>query len=194
MRPGRTTAWWDNFLAGVVVEEEWKEKFRMCKANFMNLCSELREYIQLEETVMRAPVDVERQVAMTLYYLSDEGRLRKTANAFGVSRPTVSVVIRRVTQAITTFLGPKYIQLPFTEDAVEDKVTKFFDRLHSVWGLLTGHIEIRQPLCNSTDYINRKSRFSLNVQAVCDYKYCFMDVVVKWPESVPDARMYANSN
>ena len=25
MRPGRTTAWWDNFLAGVVVEDEWKE-------------------------------------------------------------------------------------------------------------------------------------------------------------------------
>ena len=60
---------------------------------------------------MRAPIDVERQVAMTLYYLSDEGRLRKTANAFGVSRPTASVVIRRVTRAIATFLGPKYIQL-----------------------------------------------------------------------------------
>ena len=33
---------------------------------------------------MRAPVDVERQVALTLNYLSDEGRLRKTANAFGL--------------------------------------------------------------------------------------------------------------
>ena len=80
----------------------------------MNLCTQLREYIQKKETFMRALVDVQRQVAMTLYYLSDEGRLQKTANAFGVFRPIVSFAIRRVTHAIAVFLGPKYIQLPFT--------------------------------------------------------------------------------
>ena len=123
------------------------------KKNFSILCSELREYIQREETIMRAPIDVERQVAMTLYYFSDEGRLPKTANAFGVSRPTVSVVIRRVTRAIATFLGPKYIQLPLTEDAVEDKVKNFFDKysVPQCLGAIDGtHIEIRQPLSNST--------------------------------------------
>ena len=85
MRPSRTTAWWDNFVAGVVVNEEWKVYFRMCKNNFLNLCSVLRPLIQPEETVMRAPIDVERLVAMTLYCVSDEGRLRKTSNAFGIN-------------------------------------------------------------------------------------------------------------
>ena len=28
-RPGRTSAWWDNFVNEVVVVEEWREKFRM---------------------------------------------------------------------------------------------------------------------------------------------------------------------
>ena len=58
---------------------------------------------------MRTPVDVERQVALTLYYLSDEGRLRKTANVFGLSRSCVSIIIRRVTFSITQYLGKQYI-------------------------------------------------------------------------------------
>ena len=31
-RPGRTSAWWDNFINGTMIEEEWKENFRMSKS------------------------------------------------------------------------------------------------------------------------------------------------------------------
>jgi hypothetical protein len=34
---------------------------------------------------MRKAVNVEVQLAVTLYYLADEGRLRKVANAFGLA-------------------------------------------------------------------------------------------------------------
>ena len=27
MRPGRTSAWWDNFINGTMIEEEWRENF-----------------------------------------------------------------------------------------------------------------------------------------------------------------------
>ena len=30
-RPGRTSAWWDNFVNEVVVAEEWRENFRMSR-------------------------------------------------------------------------------------------------------------------------------------------------------------------
>ena len=127
IRPGRTSLWWDNFLNGIVLEEEWKENFIMSRVSFFNLVGLLRPYIERQVTIMRNPVSVETQVAITLYYLSDEGRLRKIANVFGLSRSCYSIIVRRVSSTITTHLGPLYIKLPMTEESVKEKVSKFYN-------------------------------------------------------------------
>ena len=93
VRPGRTDVWWQNFLNDVVVAKEWKENFRMGKNNFFKLCDELNPFLEKKSTSMRHSISVEKQVTVTLYYLADEGRLRKGANAFGIGRSTVSTTV-----------------------------------------------------------------------------------------------------
>ena len=43
-RPGRTSAWWDNFVHEVI-PEEWLENFRMSRRSLLNLSELLRPHI-----------------------------------------------------------------------------------------------------------------------------------------------------
>lgn len=56
------------------------------------------------------------------------------------------------------------------------------------------HIEIKQPSVKATEFLNRKYKYLLNIQALCDNRYRFLDFVVRWPENLHDARIFSNSN
>ena len=67
-----------------------------------------------------------------------------------------------------------------------------YQSMVQAFGCIDGtHILIKSPNENSQDYFCYKQFFSLNVQAVCDYKGRFMDVECQWPGSV---HVYANSS
>ena len=86
--------------------------------------------------------------------------------------------------------------MPTAVAQVEYLVSQFYSKygFPQVLGAVDGtHIDIKQPSQNYTDYINRKGRYSINVQALCDHNLQFLDVVVKWPGSVHDARIFSNS-
>ena len=118
---------------------------------------------------MRKPKSVEKQIAVTLFYFADEGRLRKVANAFGISRSSTSIIVCKVCKVISMYLGPKYVQLPFTEQEIELATSNFykFHGFPQCIGAIDGtHIFNKRPTDNPTDFLNTKNRYSFNVQAV----------------------------
>ena len=86
-----------------------REFSNIVKEFFLLLADLLSPHIEQKDTHIRCAISVEKPVGLTLYYLGDEGRLRKTANSFGISRASCSITIHKVSYAITTYLGPHFI-------------------------------------------------------------------------------------
>ena len=62
------------------------------------------------------------------------------------------------------------------------------------FGCIDGtHVQIKRPTENSQDYFCYKQYFSLNIQAICNVKGTFIGIDCGWPESVHDAKVFANS-
>jgi hypothetical protein len=51
--------------------------------------------------------------------------MRKTANAFGLAVSIVSIIVKNVTQAISTHLASTYIKLPISEQDVQASAANF---------------------------------------------------------------------
>lgn len=196
VRPHQTDAIWLSFSSNLVIPNEWIESFRMTRNCFYKLVHELSPVISKQDTRFRLAIPPEKRVGITLHYLHDEGRLRSTAKTFGVGKSTVSDILRQVCWAIAKVVGPKYIRLPESETEMKDLV-EGYEREHGMaqaWAATDGsHIFIKQPSLRPNDYLNRKSRYSINVMATADYKYRFVDVSVACPGSMHDASIFVAS-
>jgi len=148
-------------------EGVWRENFRMSKDSFYKLVSLIRPFAKERSTKVRADtINLEKRVAITLYYLKDQGSMKMVANTFAVARE------------------------------VEETSSHFLNRFGfpNVIGCIDGtHIPIKQPTENPHDYFSYKLCYTLNCQAICDAYGKFLNVEVKWPGSVHDARVFANS-
>ena len=92
--------------------------------------------------------------------------------------------------AISKNLGPKYIYMPRDCNEMRMKVSEF----EAKFGMIQAMGCIKMPHKNLEEYFCYKQFYSLNVQAICDYRGQFMDVECVWPGSVHDTKVFANSS
>ncbi|KYN04620.1 Putative nuclease HARBI1 [Cyphomyrmex costatus] len=94
--------------------------------------------------------------------------LNTDGDLHGVSQPTVSRIVAKVSEAIAAHL-PHFVRFP---DRMEDLQTEFYNIAHfpQVVGCIDcTHIRIKCPNKERAMlYMNRKGFYSMNVQVVCD--------------------------
>ncbi|KAL8165334.1 UNVERIFIED_CONTAM: hypothetical protein K2H54_040044 [Gekko kuhli] len=107
----RSSDWWDNFVMRIWGEEKWLENFRMSRSTFNWLVVALRDVLQRQRTEMRAPVSVERRVAVALWWMASTMSYRTVGHQFGLARSTVAGIVVEVTRAITEALLDRVVYL-----------------------------------------------------------------------------------
>jgi hypothetical protein len=181
-------------------EEAFKRRYRMSKESFREL------YLLLERdltpnTTKGRPLSAEKQLLVALRYYATGSFQAVNGDAIGVSQSSVSVIVAKVSKSISCLYN-QFITFPTNDNASE--IMKGFYRLLEKEGarpfpgvigaIDCTHVEVLAPgVPNRELFRNRKGRLSINVQAVCDAELNFTNVVVRWPGSVHDSRIFSNS-
>ena len=165
---------WKNakLYGGKMPMEEWKRNLRMSKEYFQNLVELIWPHVKERSSQVRQDViNVEKRVAVTLYYLKDQGSMKLTANSFGIACCTVGQIMQEICGILTNKLGPDLIKFPTEKDEVLKASSQFLEKIGfpQVIGCVDGtHIPIKQPTEKEHDYFSYKMTYSINCQAICN--------------------------
>ena len=172
-------------------EHKFEQRFRLTKENTRlldNLLSPYMEEKQKSWSLFR--ID---KIMITLRYY-DCGSIQRIIGDFHhLDQSTISRAINSVTNAIC-MLRDSYIKR--YDDTATTKASFYeISGFPNVIGCIDGtHIKLQKPsLPNAEDFISRKGFFSINSQVVCDDQYRIIDIVVRWPGSDHDARIFDSS-
>lgn len=176
----RSKDWWERVVRFHFREEDWLENFRMSHATFKFICQRLEPYLKHSKKFVRAPISVEKQVAIALYKLTSCAEYRVVANQFGTHKTTVHRCVYKVCEAIYAEFKDDYLKLPNEMEAQE--IADGFEKmcgLPNVIGAIDGtHIPILPPTCGYRDFVNRKGWPSYNILAVVDHAYRYLHIYV----------------
>ncbi|CAI2194226.1 5638_t:CDS:2 [Funneliformis geosporum] len=160
---------------------EFKRHFRIIKAAFEWICSELAP-ILLQSTNQRdAPrIPIEHKISVTLWFLATGQSYRTLGQLFALGESTICYIIRSVLYAIKCHFLHSKIRKAGISYAIEA-----IDR---------SHIPIKAPKKVAMDYYNRKGFYSIVIQAVIDSSSKFIDIFVGYPGSTHNSRIFRNSS
>ena len=182
-------------------DRAFRSRFRMTKESFKELL-ELLESDLRYDSKRGQPITGEKQLLIALRFYATNSLQQVTGDTIGVSQPTISRIVSRVSKSICRLYN-QFIQFPKNENSSET-MKRFYNLLNGdpnskpfpgvIGAIDCTHVQVLAPgVDNREAFRNRKGYLSLNVQAICDADLIFTNVVVRWPGSVHDSRIFNNS-
>ncbi|XP_075753241.1 uncharacterized protein LOC142818308 [Pelodiscus sinensis] len=170
-----------------MADQQWLWNFRMRKQTFLELCSWLAPALQRSTTRLRAPIPVDKRVAIAIWKLATPDSYRSVAHQLGMGRLTVGAVVTQVVHAINDILFQQVIRLQDVDATVAGFSVLGFPNCGGT--LDATHIPIRAPECQAAHFINSTGYFSIMLQALVDHRGHFTDIYTGWSGRALDARI-----
>ncbi|XP_024883801.1 putative nuclease HARBI1 [Temnothorax curvispinosus] len=186
-----------NYMENVVVRYtniEFKSHFRMERNTFYFLLYFIGPKLDNLSFRGREKINAEKQLLITIYVLATPNSYRSICERFDVARSTAWLCVKRVVRIIYSIRN-QFIRWPTNEEAQTTWTN--IQRLYGfpkVLGIVDGtHINIARPKKDANSYINRKGRFSMQLQVICKDDLSFIHVFAGMPGCVHDMRVFLYS-
>lgn len=141
-------------------------------------------------------LDTNMQLAIALRFYATGAFQNLVGDQSNVSKSSVCRIVKRVSECIARHLLPEFIKMP--EDNEINQVKMDFFGICGFPGVIAcidcTHVKIQSPGGENAElYRNRKTYFSLNVQAACTANLKVVNLVARWRGSVHDSTIFNNS-
>ncbi|KAG0713136.1 putative nuclease HARBI1 [Chionoecetes opilio] len=176
-------------------DEEFVHHYKFPKACFCDILQRIQALLPDSRTRRGLRIPPQLQLLVALGYMTSGNFQSRVCDSTGMSQSSVSRCVYLVTDAIAS-LAPDLIRFP--EPGNEEESMQQFVKVAGmprVIGCVGGaHIPIRRTGGGDAKlYKCRDNVYSINVMGVCDSELKFTNLIVNWPGSTPDIRIFSES-
>ncbi|XP_066590574.1 putative nuclease HARBI1 [Prorops nasuta] len=180
----------------ILNNKEFQERFRLSKDQFLMVLNKIE--INLAGNVTSRDEDISPCIKMlvSLRFYATGSFLITCADFCGMSKVSAERTVHKVSPLIAA-LSNEFIRFPVEPNEILKIQQGNFEKsgfIRVLGAIDCTHIRIQSYGGNNSEaYRNRKSFFSINVQAIANSKLQIMDLVVRSPGSAHDSTIFDNS-
>lgn len=178
-----------------MTDTELIARFRFPRRNLFDLFDLLHDSLD-RKTERSHALPVHTQVMAALRFMAKKNFYSETADILGISKASVCRCIHSVVDVLCE-MAPNFISEPKTESEIGVAKSGFYaiSSFPNVIGCIDGTlIPIKCPIIDENVFVCRKGFHCLNIQAICDFRQKFINVVAEHPGSTNDAHIWKNCN
>lgn len=171
-------------------DDEFRMHFRLSRSSFQNLI----EILGADITKLSS---FEKKMLLFLRFLGTQETLESMSMSFDLTISSAWVAIREIISILKSsgFIST-LIRFPSDLNSIAQQ---FQIQAHGrfpatfIGAIDCKEVQIQKPVQNCEAYYNRKSSYSVKLQATVDAHGNFCDVFIGWPGKTNDSRVFRNS-